>query len=128
MEDVIFQFLYGYDGSDVITANEFTLAQILEGEEHAFYSALRKASYGCKRLHTRQYIGFRDKDKAKIFEGDIVQYGGKSGYKHEVRIETFQDSDGAFCCGYTFASSRTRGCVVIGNIHQNPELIEGVEE
>lgn len=89
-------------------------------------------------LETRgEYTGLTDKNGVKIFEGDIVHlYGDKSNldtcsvnYNALVILK-----DGGFCAidgtpedyglrRYLFAKCDLH-CEVIGNIHDNPELIK----
>ena len=76
-----------------------------------------------------QYTGLTDKNGVKILEGDIVRY---SGEKHIVVFET-RGETGYF--GIKIDHLETWGfCLsvpaklmeVIGNIHDNPELAEGL--
>ncbi|BAU27615.1 putative phage protein (TIGR01671 family) [Aneurinibacillus soli] len=70
-----------------------------------------------------QYTGLRDRNGRKIYEGDIVRWPG-SGDKVYVRVVTFEK--------YTFHVGNIldglcdyRDFVVIGNIYDNQELLEG---
>lgn len=75
-----------------------------------------------------QFTGLRDKDSRPIYEGDIVMQRGYSGVKPMVvRFE-----QGAFIVGWHGGSStQTRPmliqkrCEVIGNVIDNPDLLNG---
>lgn len=74
-----------------------------------------------------QYTGLTDKNGKKIFEGDIVCYGGMIRtvvYDSEFaefefdKYDNVENPDGlSLCCDHDVTE-------VIGNIHDNPELLE----
>lgn len=78
-----------------------------------------------------QYTGLKDKNGKEIFEGDIIQqnyrdvYNQKQAFTGEVVyadcVYWLKNSD-----EYTFLYDEHRiyDSVVIGNIHENPELLE----
>lgn len=75
-----------------------------------------------------QFTGLTDKNKKEIFEGDIVRYGDTI---HKV---VFEQRNGTAYFGMVYSEIETlpfghyqdlRQIEVIGNIHDNPELISG---
>ena len=83
-----------------------------------------------------QFTGLYDKNGEAIFEGDIIQ--GEYNHKHLIRyveedarfgatLEGFvgRKEEGWHTCGVTQRWINEFGKVVIGNVHDNPELLRG---
>ena len=64
-----------------------------------------------------QYTGLTDKNGARIFEGDIVKISNDEIF--EVKYE-----DGGFTAGLFLGDWDYGHVEVIGNIYDNPELVE----
>lgn len=86
------------------------------------------------KLDLEQCTGLKDKNGKLIYEGDIIEltrarnYGWcKKGRRLKVQWNTFN------CCGFGFGAignlttKCAENCIVIGNIHENPELLEKQE-
>ena len=84
-----------------------------------------------------QYTGLKDKNGKEIYEGDIVQEvyklykceGERRGRKYVVKFDEdrcgytpFACGDGCGCCESEVIS--VENAEVIGNIYDNPELLE----
>lgn len=70
-----------------------------------------------------QYTGLRDKKGVEIYEGDILE-----GHSDGNGLVVWSDYDGGY--DYQFKDGEIVGiwevrkhCIVIGNIHQKPELL-----
>ena len=76
-----------------------------------------------------QYTGLKDKNGKKIYLGDIV-----SEHNGDIVGEIIQKPTGEYCIawvgiygGSSVLYNETSMCEVIGNIHENPELLGGKE-
>ncbi len=79
-----------------------------------------------------QFTGLKDKNGKEIYEGDNVQFEGEGGAVYEV---VYDDDVAAFAVHNWDTTTHTffyelgeeEEVVVIGNIHENPELIGAIE-
>ena len=76
-----------------------------------------------------QYTGLKDKNGKRIWEGDILTVDGEVGcfeLKFNENTAMFiMDGDAIRASFHIFGTDEVE---VIGNIHDNPELLEGGEE
>lgn len=89
----------------------------------------------CDELSVMQYTGLKDKNEVEIYEGDIVTCFDKSlvqpVYNHEIKLPTFYreiwshgiTEDGTWLPD-NWEGENLKQVEVIGNIYENPELIE----
>lgn len=83
-----------------------------------------------------QFTGLFDKNGDKIYEGDILRFGNSPSGVCEVK---WNESIAAFCIRFYFEGeigSRPLGewveceknIAIIGNIHDNPDILKGGEK
>lgn len=70
-----------------------------------------------------QYVGFKDKNDREIWEGDIVWCKLNRGHNGGNYAVTWSDSC-AHWRVYATELYQARNIEVIGNIYENPELLE----
>jgi uncharacterized phage protein (TIGR01671 family) len=66
-----------------------------------------------------QYTGLKDKNGKKIYEGDILRYSDG-----EILGVAFDNKTSQFTTKTRWLWTIIDVCEIIGNIHENPELLE----
>lgn len=82
-------------------------------------------------IYVMQFTGLLDRNKIRIFEGDIVKtatcYCGDSSYNEGIG-EVIWDAPEFWITGYKGCEDNGfTNCEVIGNIYENPELLKTKE-
>jgi hypothetical protein len=124
MREIKFNFIYGVDGEVRTYHNKtFSFAEI-EGGDHFDYVCDCPILKNHSILAKRQFTGLKDKNDVEIYEGDIIDYGF-----NRLAVIVFWEGRFTFK-GLNFSNGNPSAIVdffryqVIGNIHENPELLE----
>ncbi|EAE6298695.1 hypothetical protein BFE06_11545 [Listeria monocytogenes] len=123
-------FVYGKLLAPLASGNAYIAYDVNEVGSFAYISRSEKVDPET----VDQYTGLKDKNGKKIFEGDIViNSKGQIGYiaflvQEAGFVVVLKNSD------YRLGHRNTNECYekathhkVIGNMHENPELLEGTE-
>lgn len=65
-----------------------------------------------------QYTGLKDKNGKLIYEGDIISRGEDRG------VIKYDDETASYYIRWKESETFIEDCEVIGNIYENPELLE----
>ena len=89
----------------------------------------RRTKYSVRKETVGQYTGLLDKNGERIFEGDVLTLDGEDGFF----VLEFQEDTARFvmsgdCIVIDFDNFWSYEVEVIGNIHDNPELLKEGEE
>ena len=72
-----------------------------------------------------QYTGLKDKNRKEIYEGDICSFkGGKYEIQYGETLMGFFQKMVPKHTGHFLQNQNMNKCEVIGNIYENPELVQ----
>lgn len=110
-----------------IDNGEWVIGQLVKmwGEWHILNSDNVNTAYPVDPATVGQYTGLNDTNSREIYEGDIFQ----AGYFGEVDVVMWDNENARYigrspqgCISYV---GREPTVKIIGNIHDNPELLKG---
>jgi len=95
--------------------------------EVVVYDTSNQKEYLCEDCELMQYAGLKDKDSIKVYEGDIVRWNRSRGVDDVVDIVVYDKDFLSYRIGKNgifFKPQLNNNIEVIGNIYENPELLE----
>jgi len=131
------------DNKQMLDVQELNFEECFYGGFTQIRTTMYSDYFDIREMPLMQYTGLKDKNGKEIYEGDIVRFPANDEYDevNYISYECWFDSRDTFKYGWHFSRSKFHGCLcggnscvsmewarqleVIGNVHDNKELLEG---
>lgn len=118
------EWIYGVPITDESTNDAYIITSTAGASLKSGINNMCATGFRIIRNTIGQYTGLTDKNDTRIFEGDVIKHEGENFivYWNEecAGFYPFYDQDNPI--GYGVIGEESE---VIGNVHDNPELLEG---
>lgn len=120
---------------DKVSGEVFEVVSIDFERDYVELKSKYEAFCAClDEVEIMQSTGLKDKSGAEIFEGDIIDVGTTTPFIHRVEVDRQNAAfilipiDSRWSKSYMYSFEDKSRYEVIGNIYENPELMEGVKQ